>query len=117
VARRVHLTGSASKDCDPELLRWAHEALREFLRAHLREGGSLIAQLGGEPYHPADATLPLTFDWLILEAALEALRAGEAAPRPRIRWSSCVVPSAVSSRFSLSGTRYSTSCLGSGPSK
>jgi hypothetical protein len=50
------------------------------LRAHLREGGRLIAQLGGEPYHSADATLPLTFDWLILEVALEALRAGETAP-------------------------------------
>jgi hypothetical protein len=80
VARRVHLTGSASKDCDPALLRWAHEALRACLRAHLREGGGLIAQLGGEPYHPDDPSLPLTFDWLIIEAALESLRAGEARP-------------------------------------
>jgi len=80
MARRVHLTGSASKECDIGLLRWAREALRYFLRDHLRQGGSLIGQLGGEPYHPANQTLPLTFDWLIVEAALEALRAGEAAP-------------------------------------
>jgi hypothetical protein len=80
VSRRVHLTGSAAKECDPDLLRWAHESLRAFLREHLRGGGSLIAQLGGEPYHPDDETLPRTFDWLAIEAALDALEAGEADP-------------------------------------
>lgn len=82
MSRRLHLTGSASQECDPDLLRWAHEALRSFLRHHLRVGGSLIAQLGGEPYHAADQTLPRTFDWLVIEAALEALRAGEVEPSP-----------------------------------
>jgi hypothetical protein len=76
----VHLAGSAASECDPELLRWTHDALRAFLRRHFRGGGSLIAQLGGEPYHPVDEDLPRTFDWLAIEAALEALRASEAQP-------------------------------------
>lgn len=80
MGRRVHLTGSASPQCDPDLLRWTHRALRTFLGAHLRSGGSLIAQLGGEPYHSAAEDLPGTFDWLAIELALEALRAGEARP-------------------------------------
>ncbi len=80
MGRRVHLTGSASSQCDPNLLRWTHRALRTFLGAHLRSGGSLIAQLGGEPYHPAAEDLPGTFDWLAIEIALETLRAGEARP-------------------------------------
>jgi hypothetical protein len=80
VARRVHLTGSAARDGDPELLRWARRALRAFLREHIRGGGSVIAQLGGEPYHDADPELPCTFDWLVIEVALKALRAGEAEP-------------------------------------
>ena len=80
MGRRVHLTGSASPQCDPNLLRWTHRALRTFLGAHLRSGGSLIAQLGGEPYHPAAEDLPGTFDWLAIEVAVETLRAGEVRP-------------------------------------
>lgn len=80
MARRVHLAGSAARDGDPELLRWARFELRIFLREHLRNGGGLIAQLGGEPYHDSEPELPCTFDWLAVEVSLEALRAGEAEP-------------------------------------
>ncbi|HTD08637.1 MAG TPA: hypothetical protein VK680_07075 [Solirubrobacteraceae bacterium] len=80
MGRRVHLTGSASSQCDLDLLRWTHRVLRSFLRAHLRGGGSLIAQLGGEPYHLAAEDLPCTFDWLAIEVALEALRVEEVRP-------------------------------------
>ena len=78
--RRVHITGSASPECDPDLLRWAEDALKAFLGQHLRAGGSLIAQIGGEPRHPKDPELPLIFDWLAIESAVEALRAGEIEP-------------------------------------
>lgn len=81
MSRRVHLTGSASPECDPNLLDWANEALRAFLADHLRAGGRLIAQAGGEPRHPQSGS-PRTFDWLAIEAALDALRAGDADPRP-----------------------------------
>jgi hypothetical protein len=80
VGRRVHLTGSASPECDPDLLRWTHDTLRTFLTEHLRAGGSLIGQLGGEPYHPKADNLPRIFDWLAIETALAALRAGEVQP-------------------------------------
>jgi hypothetical protein len=81
VSRRVHLTGSASPECDPDLLDWANEALRVFLADHLRTGGRLIAQVGAEPRHPESGS-PRTFDWLAMEATLNSLRAGDADPRP-----------------------------------
>jgi cytochrome oxidase Cu insertion factor (SCO1/SenC/PrrC family) len=53
LARRIHIAGSASKQCSPEKLRYAHEVVRGFTRAHSLSGGSLLVQVAEEEVTPA----------------------------------------------------------------
>jgi hypothetical protein len=43
LARRIHIAGSASKQCAPEKLRYAHELVRGFTRAHSLSGALVAA--------------------------------------------------------------------------
>ena len=78
---RLHIAGSASRDCDPGLLVHAHEAVHALVRTVLAHGGSLVVTAVGEP-RSADGSsgVPLVFDWTALDAAYTSLSAGEAHP-------------------------------------
>jgi hypothetical protein len=62
---RVHITGSAAKDCDAELLRVAHSFVHALCERLIADGEGLLLGIGGEPL--GDAELPCIFDWTGLE--------------------------------------------------
>lgn len=61
---RVHITGSASSDCDGEFLRVAHAFVRAFTRTLIERGGGLVLGAGGEPR--GDSGESCIFDWTAL---------------------------------------------------
>lgn len=74
--RRLHIAGSASKQCDPALLRDTQEVVYNTALAWATAGGGLVSGLGPQPAHDNDESLPILFDWRIIEAARDAVRAG-----------------------------------------
>jgi len=76
---RVHITGSAAKDCDAGLLRVAHSFVHALCERLIAEGEGLLLGIGGEPL--GDAELPCIFDWTGLETIA-------ASPDPAPDWQS-----------------------------
>ncbi|HEY8791316.1 MAG TPA: hypothetical protein VIL96_00345 [Gaiellaceae bacterium] len=74
---RVHITGSAAKDCDPALLRAAHGYVRALAAEIIARGGGFVLGLGPEPLGVNGE--PCIFDWTELEAVV-------AAPDPAPHW-------------------------------
>jgi hypothetical protein len=74
---RIHLTGSAAADCDPELLAVAHSFVTRLCERLIADGEGLLVGAGGDPQ--GEAGLPCIFDWTALEAIA-------AAPDPASGW-------------------------------
>lgn len=86
--RFVQIAGSASADCDPTTLRWAHEFVRELVGCILKKGGGVVTTIGSEPHINGDPTLAQVFYWTVLETAHRVLdKAGTTATsnQPRVR--------------------------------
>jgi hypothetical protein len=81
MTRRLHIAGSASPSCSPELLRWTHSLVDRIVRAHVASGGTVLVQVSGDPRHAADADLRVLFDWTVMEGCVRALRDGANADR------------------------------------
>jgi hypothetical protein len=75
---RIHVTGSASADCDADLLARAHSLVRELTTQLINSGSGLVLGPGAEPV--GDAGLSCTFDWTALEVLAES-------PDPAPAWS------------------------------
>jgi hypothetical protein len=79
--RRVQISGSANPKTDPALILYAHEIVRDLVKAIMAAGGGIVVGLGKEPR--AEGAAPyapsLTFDWAALEAASECLKLGHCA--------------------------------------
>jgi hypothetical protein len=67
---RIHVTGSASADCDADLLAQAHRLVRELTRQLMNSGSGLVLGAGAEP--AGDTGLSCTFDWTALEVLAES---------------------------------------------
>jgi hypothetical protein len=81
---RVHITGSASSDCDKELLERTHTyagRLAELLIAH---GHGLVVTASGEPR--GDGGVPNIFDWTLLEQVADAPSPAPDWPAKRARF-------------------------------
>lgn len=74
---RVHLTGSAAKDCNAVHLGTAHSFVHAFVEEVVASGGGIVLQAGFEPR--GDSGLPCIFDWTALEIVA-------AAPDPAPEW-------------------------------
>lgn len=85
--RRVHITGSAAKDADGQLLANAHKMISEAARLIIEAGGGLVTGTGDEPR--GESGQPCIFDWTIHETL-----AG--APDPAPNW-----PGGPEARFRL----------------
>jgi TIR- and PNP-associating SLOG family len=79
--RRVQIAGSASSKTGPSLVSYAHDVVRDLVKAIMAAGGGIVVGIGREPR--PDGASPdapsLLFDWTALEAAAECLKAGFAA--------------------------------------
>jgi len=69
--RRVHFAGSAKPNVEPSHVRYGHALLKRLAKLVLERGGGLVLTVGNEPVHDQDASLPLIFDWTLLEAVEE----------------------------------------------
>ncbi len=67
---RIHLTGSAAKDCNAELLVKAHAFVRRLSARLIADGQGLLTGAGDEPI--GEAELPCIFDWTALKVVAEA---------------------------------------------
>ncbi len=67
--QRIHLTGSAAKDCDHVLLRGAHSFVRYLVKEMVGLGGGLVVGAGAEPL--GESCEPCIFDWTVLEVVAE----------------------------------------------
>jgi len=65
---RFHIAGSADTDIDLSLLSYAHQLVKQLSRKILSEGGGLVITVGPDPVHQIEPSLPIIFDWTILEA-------------------------------------------------
>jgi hypothetical protein len=76
--RRVQIAGSASAKTDPSLVGYAHEIVKNLVKAIMAAGGGIVVGIGREPR--PDGALPdapsLLFDWTALEVATECLKVG-----------------------------------------
>ena len=67
---RVHLSGSAAKNCDAPLLEAAHRCVRAVCDELIGRGGGLVLGVGDEPV--STEGLPCLFDWTALEVIADA---------------------------------------------
>ena len=75
--RRFCIAGSANDAVDPALLTYAHQLVVEIVRALVAEGGLLLCGVGKNPLqHAATDSLPLVFDWTILDHVAAEFAAG-----------------------------------------
>lgn len=65
--RRVHIAGSASKDCDIGKLKYAHELIGSLTKGLLEQEASICAQPGKEPKSDIDENVSVIFDWTVIE--------------------------------------------------
>ncbi len=49
-------------------MKTAHQLIRKLAINILSQGGGLVVQIGDDPRHEDDPTIPLIFDWTVLEA-------------------------------------------------
>jgi hypothetical protein len=68
--RYIHVAGSANRARPTDLIRYAHDLMRDVTTEILRNGGGLVIFAGREPFQ--DATVAgspaLIFDWTVVEA-------------------------------------------------
>jgi hypothetical protein len=88
---RVHLAGSASAECDGELLASSHAFIRALTSEIVSRGGGLVLGAGQEPR--GNAGEPCVFDW----SALEVIAA---LPEPASEW-----PALQPQRFVVASTQ------------
>lgn len=74
---RVHLTGSAAKDCNGALLGSAQSFVHSFVKEIVARGGGLVVGAGDEPR--GNSGEPCIFDWTALEVVADA-------PDPAPEW-------------------------------
>jgi hypothetical protein len=76
--RRVQIAGSASAKTAPSLVSYAHDIVRDLVKAIMAAGGGIVVGIGKEPR--PDGASPdapsLLFDWTALETAAECLKTG-----------------------------------------
>ena len=88
---RVHLSGSADKECSGVLLDVAHRFVQSLARKIISRGGGLVFGVGAEPR--AESGRPCIFDWSVLEAVA-------ASPSSHSDW-----PALRSGRFAAVGSQ------------
>lgn len=66
IGLRVHISGSASADCETALLDTAHAFISSFTREVVDQGAGLVLGAGAEPV--GNTGRPCIFDWTALEA-------------------------------------------------
>lgn len=79
--RALHITGSARADCDTTLLRDTHAFAADVVAGWVAGGGMIVAGIAGLPVHDDDPSLPIIFDWTVIEAVARAFREGDVVPR------------------------------------
>ena len=86
LGRYIHLAGSASKSRPTDLIRYAHDLMRDLTIEILRSGSGLVLFAGREPLQDAAVagSPALIFDWTVLETADLACGQG-ALPWPHSR--------------------------------
>lgn len=78
--RRIQISGSANPSTQIERIRYAHDLVHRIANGILAAGGGLVVGVGKEPRVGDDPDAPaLHFDWTVLEAVAEYLRAGSFA--------------------------------------
>lgn len=73
---RIHFAGSASVDVEPSRLRYIHKLVKQLAKKVLSLGGGLVVTAGNDPAHQDDSSLPIIFDWTLLEALNECQSSG-----------------------------------------
>lgn len=75
--RRVLIAGSASRECDPNRLAYAHELVRGLVRRLASEGALFVVLVGQEPrISPDQGGHALIFDWTTIEVLHEMVTQG-----------------------------------------
>lgn len=76
--RRVQIAGSASAKTDASLVSYAHEVVRDLVKAIMAAGGGIVVGIGREPRPEGSSpdAPSLLFDWTALETAAECLKSG-----------------------------------------
>lgn len=75
VGKRIHIAGSASKNCNEDLLRYIHSIVRDLTLSFARHGAGFIVNFGREPLLEGHDEGPsIIFDWTIAEAIVDALK-------------------------------------------
>jgi len=99
--RRICIAGSASNAVDSKLLTYAHELVVELARSLVREGGLLLCGVGKNPrQNDAPTSLPLIFDWTILDSIAVDLSNGVIVPeKPQGRVLAAVLTSKTASQI------------------
>jgi hypothetical protein len=78
---RVHIAGSASANCDRDLLDAAHQYVRAVSAELIARGAGLLVGAGGEPL--GEAGLACIFDWTVIETIAGASDPGSGWPLAR----------------------------------
>src|SRR5438105_5049759 len=77
--RRIHIAGSANPSAPAELVNYAHRLVRVLTAELAAAGATFVVQAGKEP-RSSDGGPAIIFDWTVLEAGADALRAGAVEP-------------------------------------
>lgn len=66
--RRIHFAGSADAGVQLSRLDYTHKLVKQLAKHILLNGGGLVVTVGSEPLVQKESSLPLIFDWTLLEA-------------------------------------------------
>jgi ATP nucleosidase Cap17-like, N-terminal len=82
----IQIAGSASKLCNIEVVRYAHDLIRRITTETLHNGGGLVSFVGKEPIQNTDIpdSPAIIFNWTILETANSLIAQGP-LPWPQSR--------------------------------
>jgi len=72
--RRIHFAGSANQTVDKSKISYTQDLVKQLTNGILSQGGGLVVSVGAEPTHRDDPTIPLIFDWTVLETVVERLK-------------------------------------------
>lgn len=73
---RIHFAGRGSKDIELSTLRYTHKLVKQLAKEVFSLGGGLVVTVGDEPVHKYDSSLPIIFDWTLVEALNECQSSG-----------------------------------------
>jgi hypothetical protein len=76
--KRIYFAGSADKNISYDLLKYAHNLVRELVKSLATKGATFAVQVGKEPLSVEGypKSLPIIFDWTIIETIYECLQEG-----------------------------------------